>query len=315
MSKTGTDQLPSRVNGAPLTNCSASAAPGDGVAVGDVPAQELQDLGGLVGVEGDLGVARVEPGAAQLGVEGDEHPPLDVEVVDVQAERLQSAAGGLLGLLQHREPVVGRRHRHHPAVVAEQPRLLQHVPAVEAELYVDVEGQGVQLAVDDGALPQVGVEVLLVHAVPGEQVHVPGVEEAARGEAGDPAEVHHGEVRRAVARGGHRELGVVRVAPLEGGVLHVDARVLRAEGVQHRDHVVSVTAAEEVPVAHPGVRPGGERVGPRSERREAEAAGDRQPAHSGEELPAIQARSSHALPHLLIVCSKYRMALVTSNGP
>jgi len=51
------------------------------------------------------------------------------------------------------------------------------------------------------------------------------------------------------------------------------------------------------------------------ERREAQAPGDGQPAQSGEELPAIQARSSHALSHPFVDCSKYRMTPVNSNGP
>ncbi len=100
-------------------------------------------------------------------------------------------------------------------VGAEQARLPQHVLAVEAELDVDVEREGVELAVDDPALPQPGVVVPLAHAVLGQQIDVPGVQEAARREAGDPADVHHAEVGCPVAGGGHGELGVKGVAPLE----------------------------------------------------------------------------------------------------
>ena len=204
--------------------------------------------------------AVVEPGAAELGVEGDEEPPLEVLVAGPHADGLQALLGGLLGLLEHVEPLVGGGDRHDPAVVAEQARLLQHVLAVEAELDVDVEREGVELAVDDGALPQLGVEVRFPHAVLGEQADVPGVQEPARREAGDPAQVHDAEVGCAVARRRHGQLGVEGAPPLEGGVLHVDAGVGLTEGVQHRDHVVSVAAAEEVPVADAGVRTGGERV-------------------------------------------------------
>ncbi|SED46433.1 hypothetical protein SAMN05428938_4981 [Streptomyces sp. KS_5] len=234
----------------------------------------------------------------------------EVLVVDPQSDGLQALPGGLPGLLQHAEPVVGRGDGHHPAVGAEQAGLLQHVLAVEAELDVDVEREGVEPAVDDTALPQGGVEVGLPYAVPGEQLDVPGVQEAAGREAGDPAEVHHAEVGCAVAGGGHGELGVEGVAPLEGGVLHVDAGVRRAEGVEHRDHVGAVAAAEQVPVAHPGVRAGGERVGTGAQCREAEAAGHRQSSGGGQKLPAIQVRSSHCLPY----CSRYRILHVTSNG-
>ncbi len=265
-----------------LFGAGAAREGGVGVAVGDVPTQELQDLGGLVGVEGDLGPGVVEPGAAELRVEGDEEPPLEVLVVDPQPDGLEPLLGGLLGLLQHIEPLVDGGDRHDAAVVAEQSRLLQHVLAVEAELYVDVEREGVEGAVDDGALPQLGVEVLLPYAVLREQVEVPGVQEAAGREAGDAAEVHHAEVRGAVAGRGHGELGVEGAAPLEGGVLDVDVRVVLTERVQHRDHVVAVAAAEEVPVADAGARVGGERVGARAEGGEAEAAGDGETAGAGQ---------------------------------
>lgn len=272
---------------------------------------ELQDLGGLVGVEGDVGVGGVEPGAAELGVEGDEEPPLEVLVVGPQADGLQPVLRGLLRLPEHVEPLVGGRDRHDPPVVTEQAGLPQHVLSVEAELDVDVEREGVQLAVDDGALPQRGVEVGFLHAVLGEQADVPGVQEAARREAGDAAQVHDAEVRCAVARRRHGELGVERAAPLKGRVLHVDVGVLLTEGIQHRDHVVAVAAAEEVPVADPGGGTRREGVRTASQRREAEAAGDGRPAQPRDQLPAIQARSSHARPHY----SKYRMLPVTSNGP
>lgn len=272
---TGTDQLPSQQKGEPLTNCSAPAPPAKpGSEYPSVmsPAHELQDLGGLVGVEGDIGVGGVEPGATELGVEGDEEPPLEVLVAGPHPDGLEALLRGLLRLPEHVEPLVGGRDRHDPPVVAQQSGPAQDVLAVEAELDVDVERKGVQLAVDDGALPQRGVEVGLLHSVLGEQSDVPGVQEAAGREPGDPAQVHHAEVGCTVARRRHGELGVEGAPPLEGGVLHVDVGVLLTERVQHRDHVVAVAAAEEVPVADTGGRARREGVRTASQRCEAEAA-------------------------------------------
>lgn len=207
--------------------------------------------------------------------------PLEVLVVDPQADGLRPFPGGLPGLLQHVGPLLGRRHGHHAPVGAGRARLPQHVLAVEAEVDVNVEGQGVELAVDDGPLPQFGVEVLLPHAVFGEQAEVPGVQEAARREAGGPAEVHDARVGRPAARRGHGEFGAEGAAPPEGGVLHVGAGAVLPEGVRHRDRVVAVAAAEEVPVPHPRAGVAGQDVRAGAEGREAEAARDRQAARRG----------------------------------
>ncbi|MEO3751082.1 hypothetical protein [Streptomyces sp. B6B3] len=260
---------------------------GDRVLLGDQPGHEGQHLLGPVVVERDLLRVGAEDGAAGLGVQAEEGPPalLGHQRVPAQRGLADDVADGVQGVEERLGAVdLGQ----HPVGVQQSGRFQGGAVVVERR-GVDVQRQAVELAADHRPVPQAGVEVLAPHAVLRQQPGVEGVEQPARRETGQPAQVQHADLGRTPAGAGHGELGVVPVAPGQGGVLHRDLRVLGAELVEHGPHVRPVAAAEEVPEPHP-VGIGGQRGRRSAARGRADRGQGAEPGHAAEQAPAAQAR-------------------------
>ncbi len=248
----------------------------------DEAGQVLQDPQRLGVVQREALAVRGEHRAAGLRVEaGEETPGGDA----VGAERLghqPRLSGRLLRGAQGVGELLGAADRLEPAAGHESGPLADLGLVVEDE-GVGVERDGVLLAAGLAPAPDVRREVLLVHAVFGQQAEVEGVEEPAGGEPREPGEVQGGELGGPSARAGHAELGVVRGAPLEGRGLQGDLRVPGPEVVQHSLHVDAVAAAEQMPVPQQGLsRPrGGGRCG--TARQGAQGSGSGQGAGTARE--------------------------------
>lgn len=112
---------------------------------------------------------------------------------------------------------------------------------------MEVKRQGEHLAVDEGPLPQHGLELVLGDAVLREPIDVPRIEQTTRGIPEDAGEVHHGQVGRSTTDRGHGELRVVRAAPGEHHRIDLGMGQLFLDGLHHALEDTAITPGEQVP--------------------------------------------------------------------
>jgi hypothetical protein len=208
--------------------------------------QVVEHLRGLGVVEHDPGAVISQHLAAELGVQGLEHPPRRGGV-GVDAVGRAPLPGDLLGLGQRVLERVRAGDRLELAVRVEQAGLLADLRVVEQHERVRVDRDRVDLPVDQAFLPGPLVEHLGLHAVPRQVLGTQLLQQVPRCQGLHPGQVRHRDVGRPVADGGERELGVEGVSPRERHGLQVDVRVGRTVGVLHLLHADAVTAAKEVP--------------------------------------------------------------------
>ena len=150
---------------------------------------------------------------------------------------------------QRRVKIGGAVQPFRLAVVAEQASLLQHVLVVVEDDRVDIERDGILLAVRSlRRLPVGGPEIARLDARRGEFFRSDRAQRASRDAERHPRFMIGHDIRALPRRRRGLHLGVERDAPFERGRIDVNlAVVLLVELVEHRFHADAVAAAEEIP--------------------------------------------------------------------